>query len=647
MRLSRQLIAATLSIAVALCIASGSLIWLILLALGWTRWWAAAPAVLVAMSEWNDGRKEFSSWKRRRSHPALDSNSLQKFFGRQIVSFFMSVIGGCLGYAIGAAIPWTISTPKWLNEFGVLINKEWFFNFFDSFPPDCPGWWGIVRYVAAFFGSAILDSISQRLLNRRDHDSVFRRGRKLLTQKQAQILAARHTTAGEPTICFGGIQIPDEAARTNICIVGSIGSGKSLTLAFILEHACSTIGSGRDHRAIIFDPKRDMIPRLHGMNIRARIYNLNPFDTRSVAWWVAKDCNSVTTAMQIAATLIPEDEGANRFFSDAGREIVTGEMLSLMKRAPNAWTLRDVLMVLRNQDLLSQILGGDAETRDLCQYFDEPRTYQNIRSCIASKVNRFSPIAACWDQANESLALSDWILSESILVLGFDPSIQLAMQVVNRAIYQRLSELLLAQNESTERRVWHIADEAKVLGRLALPEVTTFGRGAGNRVVIGFQDIEGLRSVYGREAAHELTGECATKAFLRLDSPETAAWASQVIADAEVLERRRSGMKPENVSGGSITEQLQKRETVLPGELLDMPATNRRNGLTGYYLSPFTGVFRSTITAKAIDDLTKPDASIPGFMPRPPEHQVLRPFDAADYKRLGLRAPRQSLGNRS
>jgi hypothetical protein len=159
--------------------------------------------------------------------------------------------------------------------------------------------------------------------------------------------------------------------------------------------------------------------------------------------------------------------------------------------------------------------------------------------------------------------------------------------------------------------------------------------------VLGFQDIEGLRHVYGREPANELTGMCSNKAILRLDSPETAAWAAKVIGDFEALERRRSSI-PDSNSGKSTTssEQLNKREAVLASELLSLPPTNRTNGLTGYYVSPFTGVFRSTLTADQIDQsLLPPNRSIAHFVPRPPEHQLLRPFDAADLRRLGLKPP--------
>jgi hypothetical protein len=47
--------------------------------------------------------------------------------------------------------------------------------------------------------------------------------------------------------------------------------------------------------------------------------------------------------------------------------------------------------------------------------------------------------------------------------------------------------------------------------------------------------------------------------------------------------------------GGNASEQLTKRDTVLASEFAQIPFTNRRNGLTGYFISPRYGVVRSVV----------------------------------------------------
>lgn len=48
--------------------------------------------------------------------------------------------------------------------------------------------------------------------------------------------------------------------------------------------------------------------------------------------------------------------------------------------------------------------------------------------------------------------------------------------------------------------------------------------------MLGFQDIEGLREVYGYQLANEIAGQCANKAILRCDSSDTARARETAVA---------------------------------------------------------------------------------------------------------------------
>jgi len=640
----------------ALSSAAGLITFFIAWCLSWGASVSGIVGLIVASSVFNRGKDDWLSFHQRIPHDSLRSQDSFAFFVRQGSRFWALCAAATLGYLFGAilvaAVPFeelfrnaltVLSTAPIVAhlveacEVLIEILRQHVLN---RIPPEHPGFGGAARYVAAFFFAKSAGALFDYFATNDEH--IFRRGRSLHNRTKAQRLASQAATSAERTFKLGGVDVPNAATACHVCIVGATGSGKTKTMDFIMQEAVKTIGSGQDHRAIILDPKRDMIPKLYGMQVRCQVHVFNPFDLRCVRWDIARDCNSSATASQLAVTLAPSDEGPNRFFSDASQQLVTGAMLSLMRFTPEHWTLRDLILVLRKEWCLRQVLTRDAATADLCQYFREERTYQNIRSCLVSKISKYEPIAACWDRAEESLAMRDWISSESILVLGYDPSVREVLGTLNRSIYQRLCELLLSQPESATRQTWHFVDEVKELGRFdGLPRIATFGRGAGNRLVIGFQDIEGLRHVYGRELAHELTGQCGTKAILRVDSPETAAWAAKLIGDAEIVQRAASDVGVANAKDVLRHASISHRDIVLPGEILTLPATNRKNGLTGFYLSPFTGVFRSTLTPDEVDALLKPPATKwPGFMPRPPAHQILRDFDKNDYRRLKIEPER-------
>ncbi len=175
-------------------------------------------------------------------------------------------------------------------------------------------------------------------------------------------------------------------------------------------------------------------------------------------------------------------------------------------------------------------------------------------------------------------------------------------------------------------------------GKLAgLRPLLNKGRSKGACVVLGFQAVEGLWAQYGKDQANEIVGECNHAAFLRVESAETARWMADRVGEFE-----RREVKPSQAGKNgqtSLSEQTDRRAVVLPSEFQDLPVTDPANGLTGYYLSPVTGVYRHTTPpADLAALLLPPDANTPGHVPRPAEAQYLRPWDADDLRRLGFAA---------
>src|SRR5262249_19376606 len=149
----------------------------------------------------------------------------------------------------------------------------------------------------------------------------------------------------------------------------------------------------------------------------------------------------------------------------------------------------------------------------------------------------------------------------------------------------------------------------------------TKGRSKGAAVVLGFQDIAGLYDVYGKEVAEELVGQCSTKAILRLNSPETAAWASRVLGTHEVIESRRGqsrsyqrSLTAKGTWGDSISHGLATRPLVLESEFFDLPETNPENGLTGYFITAAGGAYKDHLPGSWIaSQLKPPDYSTTNF----------------------------------
>lgn len=139
------------------------------------------------------------------------------------------------------------------------------------------------------------------------------RGPQELQYETARSIANSQRHPHDNGIQWGGVRIPSSAAVTHFCVVGAIGSGKTLTIRMIMDSVLGTIGQGHDSRALVYDAKQDMLPLLKAICPHADVLTLNPFDNRCVGWDMAKDITSPAVADHIASVLIPPGNESQPF----------------------------------------------------------------------------------------------------------------------------------------------------------------------------------------------------------------------------------------------------------------------------------------------------------------------------------------------
>ena len=336
------------------------------------------------------------------------------------------------------------------------------------------------------------------------------------------------------------------------------------------------------HRALVYDAKLEVIPQLAGMGLQAPILILNPFDKRSVAWDMAVDITEPATAKQIASIFIPEDKNASQpFFADAARQLLEGVMVAFILSRPHKWTLRDVLVALKSGSRLEAVLASTSVTKDLVEtYLSNERETKSVIATIATKLGPLDVVAALWESAESKVSLREWLKTESILVLGNDEAYRSSLDIINQVIFKRVVELLLAQPETNMGRTWFFLDEVKEAGNLdALGRLMTKGRSVGASVVLGFQDVDGMYEAFGENQAKSILGQCATKVFLRLDSPETAKWAESVFGEYEAVELKQSASLGESTSDGtSVTSGTSSTDSTSGGKSSTWSGLNHSTG---------------------------------------------------------------------
>jgi len=476
-------------------------------------------------------------------------------------------------------------------------------------------------------------------------------------------------------------------------VVGASGSGKTTIINNLMA---SAMQPGVTRQALVYDPKQEIVPLLYSLNQcsaeavasgKAPVRLLNPFDKRCCAWDMAADIDSPVAARQLATILVPDgasESGGETFFTNAVRDILAGVIMVLMECVPNpkAWTFRDVVLAMLYEPYLNFLFEFDKARsgkpfpvvqRLRGSYLNgDPRTNSNIRASINAKLAIYEPIAAVWHRvapatnSSAKFSLADWANrdSEEVLVLGNDEAARAALDAVNQAIFKRATELVLAREEQTQsdrkvgnRQVWFFLDEVREAGRLdGLSRLLTKGRSKGACIVLGFQDIDGLRDVYGSEVANEICAQCNNIAVLRVNSPSTADWASDLFGRRLAESRSRSiamQSDTDNRLNMDIGRGEEERPRLYTEAFLYLDTPVQAKAVVGFVRGPDSrpegkpdAEFLDEISFKIAKQTATPDLGddwLSKFSSRPASDYYLEPWDEGDWKRLGFEAPFRDL----
>ena len=440
---------------------------------------------------------------------------------------------------------------------------------------------------------------------------------------------------GEPTYTFGGLQLPGVQCCQNIMYIGGIGSGKTISLRFLLASILKRVTPDSGQKVIIYDAKRDMLEIIRGMNADCPVWILNCFDRRHTRIDLAKDINTPALARSLAKTLLPQTHLAkDPFWIQITQLMLEGLTLYFIMHAPGRWTLRDLLIGTESLEVLQKILKDDPKTEGYLTPLQGDRLTHSVMCSIQTYLGPFKTVAALWEHATSSISLSDFLQQEGVLLLPRDEVCDTAVEALNRVILMRLSEMVLNGPEVSDPHCWVVLDEFCNIG--AIPKfkaLATNGRSKGVSIITAFQSFSDLCDTYGRDTAHTLTENFWYKAIFRVNGQETAEFASRLFGNVERVKRLCE-------DGHTLTQgdQLETAPAVLAGTLLDVDAPNKamKQGITGYYLGHYG--YEMTLSSRHISRRLPPKAEeVKNFEPFPDAYQYLQPWTAEDYERLNIR----------
>lgn len=515
----------------------------------------------------------------------------------------------------------------------------------------CVAWFVLV------FGLMLLEAFLQRLGAADNGESARKvgvtpvRGEGLVSEADAALRAdaarAKDLLADFPGIPFGSARLPASAFYYGFLIKGAPGSGKTATLEHILSVVLrSLMGRPEKTRCVLFDPKGEwpskLFARLPG---QCPLYLTNPFDARSCRVEFGEDFRDRSRLYQFAAALVPEQKNdQNRFFTDAARAVVLA-ILTALAHYGTRWRLGDVVYFSRgSRERLRALLDLSPESRDAADRYLGARAGRDVLATVEAFLGRFSAVAACWDRADRGVSLSTFMDESAALVLGHDPRASFAIKQINRLVVKSLTDLAIAR-QGQDNRTLFAFDEFRQFGSAdGLIDVAIQGRSSGACLLVASQDFNGVEEVLGPKLARELWALLQNQVHLKAGSPEAARVCSEMFGKQEVHQTTGNTSATTNHGAASPAShttshntQVTLRDVVLPSEVQGLPLADPiADRLAAFLRSPVTGGFRYEGPFVAALRALPTSTVFPNLVPRPAEHQVLRPRDREDLVRLGL-----------
>jgi hypothetical protein len=403
------------------------------------------------------------------------------------------------------------------------------------------------RYTAivplAFFGIFIA------LKLRRDSGPEHVRGLRLLTPRRlnAQLAGGPLRKATRMIACLafpgrdsapaalqiGEVVIPPKKEPENFLITGSPGAGKST----LIRHFLTRIAE-RGQSAVVLDPEREYVQEFYDPKRGDLI--LNPLDRRC-PWWSPwgefRKESFDTDVAALAASMLPDlpntfaENASARFFRESSRTLLE----AIFHKVPEHQTDRILQVLSLSREELRQTL---AETP--AEPLIDPGAHEQGAGIVATAAGAVRPfqylprreeIDASWSARRWAEQPRGWLFLTSM-----EDSRAALVRLQALWLDSLVRWLLGADLEHAGRQVWIMIDELAVLGyQPELEQLVTRGRKRGLCVVMGFQNVSQLRSIYGRDRTTTLTSAPTTKVILRCDEAETAEWASEQLGKHEVV----------------------------------------------------------------------------------------------------------------
>lgn len=334
----------------------------------------------------------------------------------------------------------------------------------------------------------------------------------------------------------------------HLMVLGAPGMGKTVQIRKIMSQTVQNPNSTH----IIFDPKGEFYREFYreGQDIVLSLFDVDGIQS-NVKWNLMKDAanspHPETALREIVKSICKEavTRSQSPFFPKAAESLISAIWIMIYRKFKNHLPNNDILISKTRSLTREQLLkeASEKENADLYSTIDkltDPKgktTTENIRQEMEEILNQaFNPEGNFCSKGNFSVI--DFVRNSKgkrlFLVYDF-ANAESSRDIIGTLINLMMKEsLAINTSRSPEYRIYYYLDELPVLpdNITNLQNLCCFGRGAGNRVIIGLQGLSQLYATYGEDEGNSILSAFTDNLILRANDPVTVERLS-----------RRSGQK--------------------------------------------------------------------------------------------------------
>jgi type IV secretion system coupling TraD/TrwB family protein len=475
--------------------------------------------------------------------------ALGLYFGvrrdRPAIHRFRQIFVAALPVMLGAAIGWSILREASLNVWNALGDN-----------------------VTALFGMGFITTtglVTGKVLSRRRDTEIHKRG-TVLTDGAPQSTPASRAVE---SLTLASQQVPPSDETKHFKMMGTTGTGKSTAIRELLTAALA-----RGDRAIIADPFGSYLERYYDPARGDLI--LNPFDTRAARWDLFAEIMQPHDADEIARSLIPDYEGADRNWRNYARTFLTAVLRQLHRAQEQDLANLYWLLLLAPVEDLRDLLAATPAAPFLGS--DNGKFFESVRSVAGVHVAALEHVAR--QTTGDPMSVRTWAREgRGVLFLPYQAN---EITVLRHLIssWMRLAIFQTLDSKGGDQKLWFVVDELEALGAIdGLKDALARLRKFGGRCVLGFQSIAQVRGAYGDAEAQTIVENCGNTLILRCSASErggTAEFASRLIGKREIIRKQAAHSRPTRIGGSlhevrTTSDQHTTEDAVLASEIEQLP----------------------------------------------------------------------------